>query len=222
MVGKWLLRWKQYRENQKREQEFRRRRKKLNSTHFAIIANNCWAGEVYKYYNLPFTTPFIGLFLYPDCYLRLLENWSKIDLGAIQIQHKSKYHDTERSYPVGLLDGGNIEVHFLHYHSDEEALAKWTKRSKRLAQFSENELFFKFCDRDEATESHFERFAALPFRNRLAISARIYPFLCQVSAKAEEGKNTVEDGVVLFATQMAADFPLHRWLNRNLFPGQAD
>ena len=35
----------------------RHRASKLKSTRFTIISNNCWAGHVYRYFNLPYDSP---------------------------------------------------------------------------------------------------------------------------------------------------------------------
>lgn len=39
-----------------------KRRKKLTSTDFTIISNNCWGGMMYESYNLPKQSPTVGLF----------------------------------------------------------------------------------------------------------------------------------------------------------------
>ena len=54
-----------------------RRKRKLKNEDFTIISNNCWAGHVYRYYNLPYNTPTVGLYFYPDEYIRFLSNLKK-------------------------------------------------------------------------------------------------------------------------------------------------
>jgi uncharacterized protein (DUF1919 family) len=220
MIGRLWLRWNQYWSKQARNALFQGRRKKLHRTDFAIIANNCWGGEVYKYFDLPFNTPFIGLFLYPDCYLDLLEKWDSLDLQDIRIGHRSKYSEAVLSYPVGILRG-DIEIHFLHYKSLEEADSKWKRRSTRIQSISEKgRLFVKFCDRDKANDAHFERFGKLDFPNKVSFSVNTKPYsFNRVTASDNTGKQA-DDGVKMFWYEMENGFNLYAWLNRKLFPGQ--
>jgi uncharacterized protein (DUF1919 family) len=220
MIGRLWLRWKQYRAEKDRQALFSGRRSKLLRTDFAIVANNCWGGEVYKYFDLPFNTPFIGLFLYPDCYLDLLERWDSLDLQDIRFGHQSKYSVEVLSYPVGILKGG-IEIHFLHYKSLEEADSKWKRRSQRIQEIKDKgRLFVKFCDRDKATDAHFERFSKLDFPNKIsfAVDSKPYPFH-RITAPDDTG-NQADDGVKMFWFEMKNEFDLYAWLNRKLFPGQ--
>jgi len=49
-------------------------RSQLKNRNFTIVSNNCWGGEVYRGFGLPYQTPFVGLFLFPACYIKLLKN----------------------------------------------------------------------------------------------------------------------------------------------------
>ncbi|HPI11611.1 MAG TPA: DUF1919 domain-containing protein [Catalimonadaceae bacterium] len=220
MIGRIWLKWKQHRAEQQKKQMFAKRRSQVASLDFAIIANNCWGGEIYKYYDLPFTSPFIGLYLYPDCYLNLLENWDQIDLQKINIGFTSRYKEGVLSYPVGILDN-HIEVHFLHYHSLEEADSKWKRRSVRLKDFSKDQLYIKFCDREGAVSDHFNRFDKLLFPNKISFSVEAN--LCSVNcvSKPDPAKpEQVDDGVKLFWNEMNDGFDLPLWLNRKMFPAR--
>lgn len=219
MIGRIWLQWKQHRAEQQKKRMFASRRSQLNTLDFAVIANNCWGGEIYKYFDLPFSSPFIGLFLYPDCYLNLLENWNQINLQEIKIGFTSRYKEGVLSYPVGILIE-NIEVHFLHYHSLEEADSKWKRRSERIRQFQQDQLYVKFCDRDGALPEHFERFEQLPFRNKISFSVQPNDSSVNRISKPEEGKPfQVDDGVKLFWNEMESGFGLVSWLNGTMFPG---
>ena len=61
-------------------------------------------------------------------------------------------------YPIGLLD--DIEVHFIHYKNNKEALEKWTKRSKRI---NWNRILIKLSDRGQMTSELLESFSRLPY-----------------------------------------------------------
>ena len=46
----------------------------LESLDFTIISNNCVGGLIYKQMGLPYTTPFVGLFILPEDYYRLTKD----------------------------------------------------------------------------------------------------------------------------------------------------
>ena len=141
-----------------------KRKSKLKNTNFTIISNNCYAGWVYRYFNLPYFTPTVGLFIMPDDYIKLLNN---LDYYLKECQLKfinpdaSKYFDylsihvdKFKCYPIGML--GDIEIHFLHYSSEKEAYEKWTRRLKRI---NWNNIVIKFDDQNGCTLKHLESFA---------------------------------------------------------------
>lgn len=179
---------------------------------FCIIANNCWGAEVYKYKQLPFNTPFIGLFLYPECYLKLLGNFEKNVKSDLRFTTRSKHLATTPAYPVGLLED-DIEIHFLHYKTVDEAREKWNKRLNRIPANDDN-LFFKFDDRDGCTSSQLETFHQLPFRNKISFSIASHPHLTSnVRVIRAKGQTMVHDGLALFAVSIKY-FDLNAWLNR--------
>ena len=52
--------------------KFRLARIKPELRDFTIISNNCWAGHVYRYFNLPYNSPTIGLFIFPGDYIKFI------------------------------------------------------------------------------------------------------------------------------------------------------
>lgn len=50
------------------------RRKRLKSTDFTIISNNCWGGMIYESYNLPKQTPTVGMFFMAEEYIEFLSD----------------------------------------------------------------------------------------------------------------------------------------------------
>lgn len=181
------------------------------SDHFCIIANNCWGAEVYKYKHVPFNTPFIGLFLYPKCYLKLLKNFSENIRSGLRFTTKSAYIGNVNSYPIGLLKD-DIEIHFLHYKTVEEAREKWNRRVDRIPA-NENDLFFKFDDRDGCTPTQLKTFHQLPFQNKISFSIASYPQLkSNVRIIRSKDQTTVHDGLDLFWVSIKY-FDLNAWLD---------
>lgn len=149
-----------------------RRRFILKNKSFTIISNNCWGGRVYQRYGLPYTSPTVGLMFFADEYLKFvynLEYYLSQDLKFIPKQ-ESKYYDfyteKDRYYPIGLLD--DIEIVFLHYHSEKEAYEKWNRRKARI---NWDNLIVKFNDQNRATIDHIKAFDRLPYKNKLCFVA---------------------------------------------------
>lgn len=169
----------------------------LNNLDFSIISDNCWGNFVYQDFGLEYQSPFVGLFIFSPDYILLLENLDarlKLDLQFIPAE-KSKYKEqliawnNLGQYPIALL-GSDCEIHFLHYHSEDEAKDKWNRRIKRL---NFNNLLIKFCDRDLCTPELIKRFDELTFKNKLCLTAKPYPFKSVVVLSDEMGKNMVEN-----------------------------
>lgn len=174
---------------------------RLNDKHFVIISNNCWGYELYNVLDRKYNTPFVGLFLFPECYVRFLEDFETCINSEIKFSTVSKYMSTTPSYPVGVVCG-DIEIHFLHYKSQEEASSKWNRRVARLkdARDANTPFFVKFCDRDGCEKDHLERFHATSFRNKISIGVNEFDasnHLFLPNLKDPKGES-VMDGLQLF------------------------
>lgn len=145
-------------------------RSALKNKDFVIITNNCWAGQVYQWYQLPYNTPFVGLFIYGPCYIKLLKNFDYYMAQELKFAAESKYKDRAKIYPVGLLD--DIEIHFQHYATEEEAREKWERRTARmLVNNNKDNYFFMIADRERVTKEMLEEFHTLPYKNKISFAA---------------------------------------------------
>lgn len=157
-----------------RRRECEARRKQLKYTDFTIISNNCWGGLVYQYFGLQYATPTIGLFMMDDDYIKFLENLDYyLSQPLVFISHaESKYRGqlqrettAKDSYPIAVLD--DIEVHFMHYKSAEEAQSKWEYRKRRI---NKERLLVKMSQRSSDDLTILERFDKLPYKNKICFT----------------------------------------------------
>lgn len=134
-------------------------RKRLQEQEFVVVSNNCWGFEIYQCLERGYNTPFVGLYLYPKDYLKLLRNFEKLHCEELTFQKHSRHLEGELEYPVGVVFA-DVEIHFLHYEDEDEARAKWSRRLSRMAASVEEgaRLLFKFCDRDGGTKEDLEAF----------------------------------------------------------------
>ncbi|RBW66261.1 hypothetical protein DS893_05480 [Vibrionales bacterium C3R12] len=150
------------------------RRAYISQTDFSIISDNCWGGFMYQHLGLPYQSPFIGLFIYSPDYIELLcslEEHLNSKLRFISPKD-SKYkkemieNGTYDKYPIGKIK--DVELHFLHYTSENDALEKWNRRIDRI---NYNNLIIKFCDRDLCTHELINDFHNLRYKCKFSFSS---------------------------------------------------
>ena len=164
-----------------------------------ILSNNCWGGHVYRYFGLPYTSPTVGLFIYTDEYIRFLKNlkyYLSLDLRFIPIE-KSRYRDILVSKqivnsPIGVLD--DVEIVFLHYHSEEEAREKWNRRKERMDL---DNLIIKMSEQNLCTPDHLKEFDNLPYKRKFVLVHKDYgldsQIVCKEFAKKGEILNDTDE-----------------------------
>jgi len=190
-------------------------RLKLKSKPFSIIGNNCFAGGIYHKFGLQYATPTIWTYIFPDDYLRFLENldWylNQHLRFTAETDHEmahSHFVKIRRRYPIGVL-GGDIEIHFMHYRTEAEAHDKWQRRLKR---FNRENLFVLFSDGEEYREEHLARFEKLPYKHKIFFSSKPQPHSsCTVFIPDYYGKVHVYDSTCNRRYEKYLD--LVKWLN---------
>jgi uncharacterized protein (DUF1919 family) len=151
-------------------------RSKLKNKNFSIIGNNCVTGGIYHKFKMEFSSPTIWSSFYPEEYIKFLEKLEWYIKQPLEFTSTTKHPSaqrkmelTKRNYPIGVL-GKDVEIHFVHYHTEQEALEKWTRRAKRI---NLNNLFIIFSDEgQEFKEELLERFEKLPFAHKVFLSSK--------------------------------------------------
>ncbi|MDO1514051.1 DUF1919 domain-containing protein [Maribacter confluentis] len=151
-------------------------RDRLRNTDFVLISRNCWGGQAYQWLGKPYNTPFVGLFLYGPCYMKLLRNFDEYIHKQLRFIEISKYPDAYNNHPIGLL--GDVEIHFQHYDNENEAREKWERRKQRMLKVSKDNYFYTICDRRNVTSNDIEEFHEMEFKNKLSFSFERIDGLC--------------------------------------------
>lgn len=139
----WTLRRKKY---------CSKLRKRLLNPEFTIFSSNCIAGVLYHDLQLPFSTPFVNLYLSCPDFIRFCED------PHLYLQQPLRSCESGSDYPMAKL--GDLTLHLVHYHSFAQAKEAWERRIKRI-HF--DRLYLVATDRDGFTRELSERFDALPF-----------------------------------------------------------
>lgn len=125
----------------------------------SIVSNHCWGGFTYHSLKAEFLSPFINMFIPQEDYIRLLEDFDDYMKEEIKY-YKNEYEPNLQSeYPVALL--GDVELHFNHYKSFEEAKEKWDQRKQRI---NRNNLFVEMQTENEELA---KRFNKLPYNKKI-------------------------------------------------------
>lgn len=140
-------------------------KKRLKYKDFSIISNNCWAGSVYRYFDIPYNTPTVGLYFFAADYIKFIDNlkyYFSLELDFITYE-QSKYKDdlikrNQTGVPIARLD--DIEIIFLHYKTVDEAREKWERRKKRI---NYDNIILKFSQMNLCTQKELEAFDCHPF-----------------------------------------------------------
>ena len=176
----------------------------------SIITNNCFGGRIPQDLGYTYNSPTAGLFFpYPD-YITFLKFLPECIQAKLRLKQTSKHHGIQRyldtlpyHVPVGYLEveGREIEIIFLHYHTDEEAVEKWQRRCRRV---NLNHLIVFGSDNDECTKEDIIEFLRLPYKEKFFFSAHDYGIkdsneYCTVKEMIKAGKiNSYDQAHILY------------------------
>lgn len=145
---------------------------------FVLITNNCWGSDIYPTLSRSYNTPFVGLYLPGPSYINLLKDLNGRLREKLTFIDRSPLRDQSYPFPIALL-GEDVEVHFMHYVSAQEAEQKWTRRLHRMSEAIQQgaPLRFKFCDRDPENDACLKQFHELKLEGAVSfgVSSLEYP-----------------------------------------------
>ncbi len=188
----------------------------IKSRDFSIIASNCTGTLPYRFLKMPYLSPTVNLFFHAPCYLKFASNLDYYLQQELRFKSESRYkegratHEQFERYPIGVLD--DIEIHFMHYDSEDDALEKWNKRKQRI---NWDNLIFAFTDRDLCSYEMMQQFDKLP-GTKILLTARHCPWIkSAVHVPAYQGQSEMGDGYTNYDTLLHVNF-------RQLIDGASD
>lgn len=150
-------------------------KKTIKNRDFSMISNNCWAGTVYRYLDMPYLSPTAGLYFFAEDFIKFvsdLHHYLNTSLEFIDAT-ESKYFEelknrNQTHRPIGKID--DIEIVFLHYATREEAKEKWDRRKARV---NYDNIIIKFSRMNLCTEKELKAFDVLPFENKFFLNNQL-------------------------------------------------
>lgn len=191
----------------------KKNRKRLINTDFSLLCNNCNGGVICHDLGLQFRAPTVNMFFYSDHFLRFCENFDHY-IAQPLVPCENPRHKPEIAYPVCNL--GDLELHFLHYSSFEQAKEKWDARTARLNRDNLFVMWTFFGGTDPQT---MERFDRLPFKNKVAFTEKPFPQFksaCYIRGFEEKGLGVLTQFDGVRGKRIIDQFDYVNWFNEGM------
>ena len=111
----------------------------LSCRDVVILSNRSVAEHYYDFFFQAYTTPLLNTRVFGDDFIRLLDLITADDptnlklefIPQCQTRHKEAGYDF---YPVGVVDGTDIEIHFIHSLTTDEAKRIWEMGLEKMKE----------------------------------------------------------------------------------------
>jgi uncharacterized protein (DUF1919 family) len=157
-------------------------KKAISTDGFTIISQNCIGGVLYHDLGMQFLSPTINAFIPQPDFVRFvlnLRNYMECELDM-------RWGET---YPIGRLK--DIEIHFMHYHTCQEAEDQWNRRKQRIKW---DKIMVLSTDRDGFDDSTFAEWKKIPYSKVLFTANEKYGTDADsVFFKEHSNSNTIPD-----------------------------
>lgn len=130
---------------------------------------------------MPYTSPTVGMFFFSEEYIKFLkrlEYYLSLDIKFITpkaSRYKDKLSSLNIHCPIGVLD--DVEIVFLHYHSEEEAYMKWNRRKQRIDLAN---VIVKMSEQNLCTPELLEEFDSMPYKRKFVLVHKDYGLKSQI------------------------------------------
>ena len=126
-------------------------RKKVHAEDVTILSQNCIGGVFYHDMGMQFLSPTINTFIPEPGYLRMVLNLREYMAMEPEIHWGEEY-------PIGML--GDVQIHFMHYKTCQEARESWLRRVKRI---NYDKILVLCTDRDGFDDEAYALWKQIPY-----------------------------------------------------------
>lgn len=134
----------------------------LKNKDVTILSNFCAAGAIYNDLGLKFLSPTINLFFGHHSFIDFVNHLEEYKTAELIDTNEFDFYNNKKT-PIGILRKSglpDVELHFLHYNSFEEAKEKWLNRYERIVK---NKIYLVIEAKEEHEHSLIDEYAMLPF-----------------------------------------------------------
>lgn len=139
------------------------RRTKVKNEDVTILCNCCIGGTMYNDLGLKFLSPTINLFFGHHGFIDFVNHLDEYIDGNITNTERFDINERKAHSPICILKKDNlpdVEIHFLHYDTFDEAEKKWHERYKRI---NHNKIFLVIEAMDDHEHQLIDEYVKLPF-----------------------------------------------------------
>lgn len=144
-----------------------RMRAQMTNTTMTFLCPNCLGGILFHDLGLQFRSPTVNLMMEQQDFVRFV-----LHMDEYLAKDFEFFDHPEYSFPCAHL--GDITVHFTHFKTKEDALAKWQARSARIDR---SNMFIFALERDALTYEDIAALGNLSVRGIAVFTAHEYPNL---------------------------------------------
>lgn len=159
----------------------RKLKKRIKNKNFSIVSSNCIGGFISHDLGVRFNSPTVNLYIGTQDFVKFVEDIHEYLNFDLLFDGK----DEKQGYPIGRLK--DIQIHFVHYKSFDDAKSKWNERKNRI-NFSN--LFIIMTDRDDYTDELLERINLIKYP-KIIFTSKSPKYDFQVQIKKYRSKNCV-------------------------------
>lgn len=145
-----------------RKLRLKNKKRKLKNLDVTILCSDCIGGVIYNDFNMRFNSPTVNLYIKPSDFIKFCA-----DLD-FYLNSELKFKEN-KNHIVGLLN--DVEIHFLHYKTFEEAKNKWLERSKRI---NKNNICLILTCKDGYALKDIKTFDKLNYKNKVVFVPEKY------------------------------------------------
>lgn len=138
-------------------------KKVIKQDDITILSNCCIGGTMYNDLGLQFLSPTINLFFGHHGFIDFVNHLAEYKNADLVQMEKYDVNENGVKAPVGLLkkDGlPDVEIHFLHYNSFENAKNKWFERFQRI---NYSKIYLVIEAKEEHEYKLLQEYSELPY-----------------------------------------------------------
>ncbi len=182
-------------------------RRRLKNSDFTIFSSNCMGGIIYHLLNARFLSPTVNLRIDSKDFMKFIA-----DIHYYLSLPLDFYDDAKTPYPLGKL--GDVTIHFNHYHTREEAVAKWDERKKRI---NWENVYVLTNDLDGVTKEDIKRLGDFPCKAIMVFTSKDYadiPYTRNVGSE-KRLRGMMNKSYITGLYDFETWFDYTKWLNTN-------